>query len=291
MVSAAHDLNRKVAGLATDPLHRFPPVLRRVVQATLMTTWNMSLPFFQILSPARVVAQLLIRELGSSLSQYTFVDFCAGAGGPTPSIEREVNGHLRSKNEEPVDFVLTDIHPNVASWEKFAKKNDHITYVPEPVDASKAPPSLVQRSDGKKLLRIFNLAFHHFDDKLATDIFRDAVRTNQAFAIFELQDRSFNSFVATSLLPFGVILAAPFYALKWRSPATFIFTWIIPIIPPVLVFDGWVSSLRTREPDELEALFRNSGVDTSNWEMTSGREMHLWPIGYVNWTFCKPKEA
>lgn len=255
-----------------------------------MKTWNMSLPFFQVLSPARVVAQLLIRELGSSLSQYTFVDFCAGAGGPTPSIEREVNGHLRSKNEKPVDFVLTDIHPNVASWDNFAKKNDHITYVAESVDASKAPPSLTERGDGKKLMRLFNLAFHHFDDNLATDIFRDAIKTNQAFAIFELQDRSFNSFVATSLLPFGVILAAPFYAIKWRSPATFIFTWLIPIIPPVLVFDGWVSSLRTREPDELEALFRGCGADTSKWEMTSGREMHLWPIGYVNWTFCKPIE-
>jgi len=47
-----------------------------------------------------MAAQLLIRELGSTLSQYTFIDFCAGAGGPTPSIEREVNGHLRSKNEK-----------------------------------------------------------------------------------------------------------------------------------------------------------------------------------------------
>ena len=263
-------------------------MIRRQVQATLMTTWNMSIPLIHALSPARMVAQLLIRELGNTLSQYTFIDFCAGAGGPTPSIEREINGHLRSQNEEPVDFVLTDINPNVASWEKFASKNPRITYESEPVDASKAPPHLVKRGDGKKVMRLFNLAFHHFDDPLATDILRDTVQTGQGFAIFELQDRSFASFIATTLLPFGAMLAAPFYALKWRSPATFIFTWIIPILPPVLVFDGYVSSLRTREPEEVEALLRGCGADTSNWEMKSGSVAHLWPIGYINWIICKP---
>lgn len=255
-----------------------------------MTTWNMTIPLIQPVSPACMVARILIRELGSSLSHYTFVDFCAGAGGPTPSIEREINHHLRSKNEEPVDFVLTDIHPNIESWGPIAKANPRITYESMSVDASRAPPQLVKRGDGKKLMRLFNLAFHHFDDPLATDILRDTVETSQGFAIFELQDRSFASFVADSLLPIGVMLLAPFYALKWRSPASFIFTWIIPILPLVLVFDGYVSSLRTREPKEVETLLRSCGADASKWEMKSGSDVHLWPVGYVNWIVCKPIE-
>lgn len=249
----------------------------------------MSLPIFQAISPARMVARLLIRELGSKLPQYRFVDFCAGAGGPTPTIEKEINGHLTRLGEEPVDFVLTDIHPNVPSWQRFAGGNPRISWVDESVDASRAPPQLTTKKAGdKKLMRLFHLAFHHFDDPLAKDILRNTVETSEGFAIFELQDRSFASFIADTLLPVGVMLASPFYALKWRSPATFIFTWIIPILPFVLVFDGYVSSLRTREPEEVEALLRSCGADTSEWEMKSGRDIHLWPVGYVNWIVCRP---
>lgn len=67
------------------------------------------------------------------------------------------------------------------------------------------------------------------------------------------------------------------------------FTYIIPIIPFVLVFDGFVSSVRTRTPDEVEALLRSCGADASNWEFRSGSSRHLWPTGYLNWVICAKK--
>jgi hypothetical protein len=70
------------------------------------------------------------------------------------------------------------------------------------------------------------------------------------------------------------------------------FTYVIPIIPFVLVFDGWVSSLRTRTPKEVEALLRTCGADKddiSRWEVRSGRDMHLWPTGYLTWIVCEKK--
>lgn len=248
----------------------------------------MSLPFIQPISPGRMIAHLLIRELGSDLGQYTFVDFCAGAGGPTPILEKEINSHLRRRKEAPAQFVLTDLHPNFQSWESITSENPHITYESAPVNASRAPPQLVRRGDGKKLLRLFNLAFHHFDDPLAKDILRDTVKTSQGFAIFELQGRTIESFIAVSLLPLLVMLAAPFHTWKHRSPTSLIFTWLMPIIPLVLVWDGWISALRTREPDEVEALLRSCGTDTSEWEIKSGSDQHLWPIGYVDWIVCRP---
>ncbi|KAJ3501135.1 hypothetical protein NM208_g16997 [Fusarium decemcellulare] len=174
------------------------------------------------------------------------------------------------------------------AWSTVARKNPQVSYETAPVDASAAPGHLVKRNDGTKTFRLFNLAFHHFDDDLAKAILRDTVEKSEGFAIFELQDRSFASVVACTILGIGAILSAPLYALKWRSPSTFIFSCLIPILPFVLVFDGYISALRTREPEEVEALLRSCGAETSRWEMRSGSEVHLWPCGYLNWIICKP---
>ncbi|KAI5464769.1 hypothetical protein BGZ63DRAFT_421768 [Mariannaea sp. PMI_226] len=265
----------------------FPTTLRANIQDALTRAWNSHTPL-QSISPARLAAKILIEDFGDTLPDYTIVDFCAGGGGPTPSIERTVNAHLRSRNLDPVRFVLTDLHPNIEAWDKVARKNPLITYESQGVDASAAPEHLVHRHDGKKTLRLFNLAFHHFDDPLATAILRDTVETSQGFAIFELQDRSFASVVTLTMLGIGALLEAPRQAWVKRSPSTLIFTYLIPILPFVLVFDGFMSALRTRSPDEVESLLRACGADTSKWEIRSGRKRHLWPCGYLNWVICKP---
>ncbi|KAM5346486.1 hypothetical protein ACJ41O_009491 [Fusarium nematophilum] len=270
-----------------DDQQWFPAFLRARVQDALSLTWRSKTPI-QSQSPASLAASLLIKHLGSSLPEFTFIDFCAGGGGPTPAIERIINAHLRAGGSTPVRFVLTDLHPNVESWHKIARKNPLVTYESAPVDASAAPKHLVRREDGTRTFRLFNLAFHHFDDGLATAILRDTVETSEGFGIFELQDRTFGSFVACFLLGIGALLGAPLHAWRWRSPSTLFFSWLIPILPFVLVFDGLISSLRTRTPEEVEALLRSCGADASRWEMRSGSEMHLWPCGYVNWVICKP---
>lgn len=51
----------------------------------------------------------------------------------------------------------------------------------------------------------------------------------------------------------------------------------------MLVFDGIISSLRTRSAEEVEALMNKSGADTRGWKVMSGRERHTWPTGYMTW--------
>jgi hypothetical protein len=52
-----------------------------------------------------------------------------------------------------------------------------VGYVPYPVDAANVPEELVgrYRGEGKRVFRLFNLAFHHFDDGLARRILRGTV--------------------------------------------------------------------------------------------------------------------
>ncbi len=112
--------------------------------------------------------------------------------------------------------------------------------------------------------------------------------------IFELQDRTFGAFLTTLVFGLGILLTAPYYAWRWRSPMTLVFTYLVPILPFVLVFDGWMSMLRTREPDEVAALLRTCGAEsetdgTDGWELCSGQTRHLWPCGYLKWIIITKK--
>ncbi|KAI0816099.1 hypothetical protein GGR55DRAFT_625174 [Xylaria sp. FL0064] len=320
----------------------FPAFLRAYVQTGLTHAWTTHLPLLQPCSPATLVANVLRRELGSaSVSSYTYIDFCAGAGGPTPYIEQALNRQLSgarsdasssprksaptssaassssapsyavvashapsenhnggpsslppnsSRRSEGVRFVLTDLHPHVESWEKAARASPHLTYVSTPVDAAAAPPELITRNkaEGKGVFRLFNLAFHHFDDELARAILKNTVETSDGFGIFELQSRDFSSFVSCMLFGFFILLIAPL--LYWWSPQILFFVYVVPIVPFVLVFDGLISSLRSRTADEVEVLLRTCGAaDTVDWTVRSGSETFLWPCGRLIWIICTKK--
>ena len=206
---------------------RFPSFLRLRVQAALTNFWTITVPFLQSASISSTLASTLRSLLGPSLTSYTFVDFCSGAGGPTRSIERSVNLKLRGNaawssnkstsndielvrlngvgkesTEEGVGFVLTDIHPHLEAWEKAAKRSDHLKYVRESVDAGNVPPDLLASVDGmsgaqqqRKVFRLFSLAFHHFDDPAATQILRNTLETSSGIGIFELQERTFEGWL------------------------------------------------------------------------------------------------
>ncbi|EGY16283.1 hypothetical protein VD0002_g6023 [Verticillium dahliae] len=286
----------------------FPSFLRARVQDALLATWVNRTPGLQPASPARLAADILEREIGqASLPSHTFIDFCAGSGGPTPTIERILNRRLAAASLPAATFVLTDLHPNPASWSRAAAASRNLVYEPNPIDASAAPPSLLAQHRGttvssssssatnkhkkKEIFRLFNLAFHHFPDPLARRILHDTLSTSSGFAIFELQAREPASLLACCLLGLGVLLGAPYHAWRLRSWAVLFFCWVVPVLPFVLVFDGLVSSVRTRTPDEVEALMRTCGADCGAWEVRSGSEMHLWPVGYLHWIVATKKDA
>ncbi|KAK4150571.1 hypothetical protein C8A00DRAFT_46069 [Chaetomidium leptoderma] len=278
-----------------------PNFLRAYFQAALTAAWTTHIPLLQTSSPAQLVARLLSTHMTNPHS-HVFIDFCAGGGGPTPSIEKHLNNNNNNKSKSPpIQFVLTDLHPHTDLWAQAVAQsspnNNSLSYVREPVDAAHAPRELVAKykRQGKKVFRLFNLAFHHFDDGLARRILRDTVEGGgDGFGIFELQDRGVAGFLSCCLFGLGTLIMAPYYAFLWGAPLALFFTYVVPILPVVLVFDGWMSCLRTRTPDEIEALLRTCGAEggeaeIAKWEVKSGSEMFMWPVGSVNWVICVKK--
>ncbi|PBP21903.1 hypothetical protein BUE80_DR007329 [Diplocarpon rosae] len=285
----------------------FPQYLREKVQSCLTLCWTFRVPILQKASPAQLVASTLYRTLNKDVKNYTYVDFCAGAGGPTPFIEKDLNTQLYSRTlpsphtpstndtkkeltprsqkasapeDRAVQFILTDLHPHIPDWTDASKHSDNLTFVSDPVDAANAPSSL-NGTDGRKIFRLYNLAFHHFDDKLAMAILKNTLETADGFGIFELQERTVSSLLTMVAMGLLMFCITPFYF--WRSPGHLFFTYIIPIIPFVLVFDGYVSSLRTRSAEEVQALMRECGASCDGWTVKSGQEQHTFPTGYMTW--------
>ncbi len=173
---------------STNQAPRFPAYLREKVQASLTLVWRIKLPLIQNTSPAYLVSCVLRRLLKTSTSKYTVVDFCAGAGGPTPTIEKLLNEQLASTTGEgaesnnAVDFILTDLHPHLDAWQEAVKKSDNLGFIAKSVDAANAPADLIrERARGRKAIRLFNLAFHHFDDELAIQILKNTLETANGF--------------------------------------------------------------------------------------------------------------
>ena len=229
----------------------------------------------------------------------------------------QVLTETRNPQANSIDFVLTDIAPHIQAWEDLAARpGSFVRYVPRSVDASAAPSNLLDLaipanrtpsgapakdtdslppSPTQKTFRLFNLAFHHFDDELATAIMRDTLRTSAGFGIFELQARTISSFLVILLMGPLLLVLTPFYF--YNDPIHLFFTFVIPIVPFVVVFDGIVSSIRTRTGAEVKKIAERvldeetrakgnrdgARIEKGEWNIMYGNEWHTWPIGVMGW--------
>ncbi|KAL2814685.1 hypothetical protein BDW59DRAFT_176386 [Aspergillus cavernicola] len=250
-----------------------PSWLHHHEQFSLTQLWNLRVPFWSRGSLA-TQACAVIEEHLRDLSSYTIVDVCAGAGGPTPFIESELNRKTESKDQEPVRFVLTDMFPPVDVWAGIAKKQPNVAYVDRSVDARSV--GRLEESQSRKECRIFNICFHHFDDDDAAGILRSAVQSSDAFIIFEITARQVSTCLYSPLVFFwGFYVTLLWY---WHSPLHLLFTYLVPIAPLALWIDGFISCLRTRTPSEIKTLLIRSGADLDGWKFTSGERTVQWPF-------------
>ena len=314
----------------------FPPSLRLYVQAVLTHLWDFRLPPLQSHTPSSLVALVLQKTLGHHIRNYTFVDFCSGAGGPTPSIEWFVNRALQDgegtgerraaqldgfatpdavdggnvgedkEGEGGVPFVMTDIHPHLPAWRSAGARSRLLGYIPEPIDAADAPADMlslvegatrgaeygnvVRREEqgferGRPIFRLFSLAFHHFDDELAERILRNTLQTSDGFAIFELQGRDVGNLLTVLML--GPLLWLGSWYWFWGDWGHLFWTYVIPVVPFVIVYDGLVSCLRTRRDGEVLKLLQRAaeivGGGIDGWRFEVGGEVHTWPSGTMQY--------
>ncbi|KAJ5199690.1 hypothetical protein N7491_009512 [Penicillium cf. griseofulvum] len=153
-----------------------PSWLHRHEQLVLTQLWNLRVPWWSRGSLAKQACAVFKEHL-KDLSSYTVLDICAGAGGPTPVLESELNKELESEGKGPVQFVLTDLYPHTEEWERISKKQQNVTYIESPVDARAVPRFAISTKE----CRIFNICFHHFGDEDAAGILKNTIESADSF--------------------------------------------------------------------------------------------------------------
>lgn len=194
------------------------------------------------------------------------VDLCSGGGGPWLS-----KPWLALLEREPgLRVLLTDKFPSRALAERLAG-SQRLIAVGSSVDAVNVSSS--QNGEGFPDLRGFRTifsSFHHFSDPMAALLLKDAVRNGDGFASAEVTSRSPRAMLIMLLMPLFVwaltLRMRPFH---WSR---ILLTYLLPAIPLVVLFDGLVSCLRTRTPEELLILAR----PYAEYEWTAGYGEGAW---------------
>jgi len=219
----------------------YPAWLRCYQTDSLLFTWRRFAPRKEIVEQ---LVYLLERSNAGGI-----VDLCSGSGGPVTAVFKDV----RQRSGKDLSLTLTDLYPN-----RQLPCEGGVTYWPEPVDA--------RAIDGRLTgVRTMFGGFHHFSPPQAREILRDAGRSRQPIAVFEMTRRSVPGLVLIILNSlFGTLLFTPFYRpFSWRR---LLFTYLIPLVPLANLFDGIVSVFRSYGEDEMLELAGDASVEGYEWK-------------------------
>jgi hypothetical protein len=95
-------------------------------------------------------------------------------------------------------------------------------------------------------------SFHHFGPADARRILEDAVGAGAPIAVFEFTERRATNFVRMLFAPLPLL--ADSWRIRPRTWARVLWTYVVPVVPVLYLWDGLVSHWRSYGRPELRAL-------------------------------------
>lgn len=231
------------------------PWLPRMMRHTITDLLGRTIELLRLYHPILPQLAAALRASG----EREILDLCSGGGGPVPGLRRG----LQEVHGLDVAVRLSDIFPNEAALGGIAARDEAVTVVPTPVDATRVPPELPG-------FRTMFSCLHHFRPATAAAILRDAWDRGRGIGVFEITERSLAGVAPALAGPLVAWALTPFVRpFSWSRLAL---TYALPVLPALFMFDGVVSNLRTYTPEELLALTRPLQRRDYRWEV--GRARH-----------------
>jgi hypothetical protein len=244
-----------------EDLKWFPTFLRNYITDFLQFLSNKT----KMYKPIIPIIKKGLKKSGTN----QIIDLGSGGGGGLIWLNSELK-----KDISNLKIILTDYYPNISAFKFTKKQADNFEYVEKSVDARDVPTEL----NG---LRTQFLSLHHFRPDDAKQILQNAINSNSPIAIFEAQERSVPSVLAMLFSPISVLLTTLF--IQPFKLGRLLFTYLIPIVPIIVLWDGVVSSLRTYSVKEMKELVSKlNGTENYDWEIDkvkSGPSVVLYLLG------------
>ncbi|MBS2029165.1 MAG: hypothetical protein JST54_14775 [Deltaproteobacteria bacterium] len=202
---------------------------------------------------AKLLAPTVVHALEES-GQTEIVDLCSGGGGPWGVLAEEL-----AALGKPFHLTFTDRYPNAQALDALVQRDPaHLSFRTEPVDATRVPPDL-------RGLRTVVNAFHHFRPDEAKGLLQSARDAREPIFVLEFASRSPAFFFGVLLGPLITLFAVPF--LRGLRASWLALTYLFPLVPFLVGWDGLVSALRVYSVPELEAMTRGLAAPGYRWSV------------------------
>jgi hypothetical protein len=212
-------------------------------------------------------AEVIARALKATGTQ-ELLDLGSGGGGPLPRLRRL----LEERHGLKPRVLLSDRFPNERARKRAQRQGEGVSFLERPVDAMQAPEDL-------KGMRTLFSVLHHFRPEQARAVLADAQAKGVPIAAFEAVRRTPGGVVGSLLVPLLVLLFTPF--MRPLTPLRLFFTYVVPVMPLLIFWDGLVSTLRAYRPEELRALVAPLQREGYTWEVGEARLPGKPPVTYV----------
>jgi len=203
------------------------------------------------------------------------IDLGSGSGGAMLDVIEKLN----KSNKEPVDLILTDLHPNPNLVTRINNsQQEHIKYHEASVDATNL-------NDLPAGLKTMMNSFHHMPPTIAKGILKSAQDNKQPLLIYEIGENFVPTLLWWLLLPLSLLILiimslfmTPFVKpLGWKQ---LLFTYLIPVIPLFYAWDGQASTMRTYTFDDVEGMLQDFKNEDYTWEISKAKKANGKNLGY-----------
>ncbi len=169
------------------------------------------------------------------------VDLCSGSGTHLEPILAQIE----AEQKMVCGATLTDIAPHADTYTEIGRRNARFGHVNTPVDARDVPGHLHG-------FRTLFAGFHHFSPDHARRILKNAFETGTGIAVVEHTRRSPFGILSMLFTPILVWALTPFIR-PFRFSRLF-WTYVVPVVPFAILWDGIVSAFRSYTEPELRAM-------------------------------------
>ena len=239
------------------------------------------LSFFNIYSGTyKPALRRMLDILRSPDMPSVYTDLCAGCGLYDWRFAQYLSKHLGRS----LRVRLTDLYPSYRQWKEIAELSGGMV---EPAGRPLSAAEAIRRFEG---LHVMFSGLHHFSPDGIGEMVRSAVENGRTLAFFDYARRTWllwEALMMLASLPFMIVTAPLVWKFSWKR---LLFTWVIPVLPLLLLIDGWLSRLRAYRPEELQKILDRIELPPG-WRAEAGSDPVHAGLAQVTYLIVRPPQA